>query len=122
MKAATETVRPFLSEKVRGVQLRWFFKRALRDFLPRDILRKSKHGFGLPFGPWVVKNARLRGFAEAALRRLVERNVIEKSLVDDLFSVHLREHPGYYGEMIWILMMLEYWLVARMPSFAVDRH
>ena len=44
------------SLKLRGLRLRYFFKDALRDFLPAAILRKSKHGFGLPFGPWILKD------------------------------------------------------------------
>src|SRR5947208_1101643 len=35
--------------KLKGLQLRWFFKHALREFLPPEILTKTKHGFGLPF-------------------------------------------------------------------------
>jgi asparagine synthase (glutamine-hydrolysing) len=31
----------------------------------------------------------------------------------------LPEHPGYFGEMVWILMMLEQWLAAKAPSFRV---
>ena len=27
-----------------------------------------------------------------------------------LIDVHLPSHPGYYGEMVWVLMMLEQWL------------
>jgi asparagine synthase (glutamine-hydrolysing) len=27
-----------------------------------------------------------------------------------LLNEHLPAHPGYYGEMVWILMMLEQWL------------
>jgi asparagine synthase (glutamine-hydrolysing) len=42
--------------KVRRGQLRWFFKQALRGFLPSAILRKRKHGFGLPFGIWTTQH------------------------------------------------------------------
>ncbi|MEW6254278.1 MAG: asparagine synthase C-terminal domain-containing protein, partial [Planctomycetota bacterium] len=38
--------------KVRGQTLRWFFKQALTDLLPEKIIKKTKHGFGLPFGVW----------------------------------------------------------------------
>ena len=40
--------------KLRGTQLRWFFKQALRDFLPPEIISKKKHGFGLPVGAWLI--------------------------------------------------------------------
>lgn len=105
--------------KVRGLTLRWFFKHALREFLPQEILRKKKHGFGLPFGPWLTQHAALRQAARDALNRLASRGLIRAQLVDDLFSSHLAEHAGYYGEMVWILMMLEHWLAAHAPGFAL---
>ena len=46
--------------QVKGGQLRWFFKRALEDFLPQEIIRKTKHGFGLPVGIWMAEHAQLR--------------------------------------------------------------
>ncbi len=107
------------SMKVRGLTLRWFFKHALRDFLPEEILRKKKHGFGLPFGPWLTQHEGLRHFARSALDQLVARNLIRAELVDDLFSSRLPEHAGYYGEMVWILMMLEHWLAAHAPDFVL---
>jgi asparagine synthase (glutamine-hydrolysing) len=96
--------------KLNGLNLRWFFKEALRGFLPDEILAKKKQGFGLPFGIWAAKNAKLRGLAEDSVRGLVDRNILRQDFVDTLFSRYLREHPGYYGEMIWISMMLEQWL------------
>jgi hypothetical protein len=28
----------------------------------------------------------------------------------------MHEHPAYYGEMVWILMMLEQWLQGHAPN------
>jgi asparagine synthase (glutamine-hydrolysing) len=95
--------------KVRGMQLRWFFKRALRDFLPREIITKKKHGFGLPFGPWVVRHGHLRDFVLESLHGIGSRGIVRKAFVDELMSRRLAEAPGYYGEMAWLLMMLEQW-------------
>ena len=108
------------SMKVRGLTLRYFFKSALRGFLPDEIIRKKKHGFGLPFGPWLVRDKALARFATIALDKLAERGLIRRELVDDLFSNCLSEHSGFYGEMVWVLMMLEHWLEHRAPSFEVD--
>ncbi len=108
------------SMKVRGLTLRWFFKHALRDFLPEEILRKKKHGFGLPFGPWLTQHDDLRRFARSALDQLVARNLIRAEWVNDLFSSRLSEHAGYYGEMVWVLMMLEHWLAAHAPDFVLQ--
>ena len=39
--------------------------------------------------------------------------------VNTLFDQRLNEHPGYYGEMIWISMMLEQWLQSH-PQARLD--
>ena len=108
------------SMKVRHLALRHFFKVALRDFLPLETIRKKKHGFGLPFGPWLLKDQALFRFATAALEELTERKFIRQELVHDLLSARLNEHSGFYGEMVWVLMMLEHWLKRHAPAFKLD--
>lgn len=107
--------------KVRGRRLRAFFKDALRDFLPREIIAKKKHGFGLPFGVWLLRNRELREFAQGSVDALATRGVIQPSLSRMLFGERIGEHAGYYGEMVWILMMLEQWLAARTISSTIRR-
>jgi asparagine synthase (glutamine-hydrolysing) len=96
--------------KVRGFKLRWFFKEAMRGFLPDEIIAKKKQGFGLPYGPWLLRDPQLRELARASLYGLAARGIVQSTFVTSLLDQHLQEHPGYYGEMIWILMMLEQWL------------
>lgn len=96
--------------KLKGLQLRWFFKKALADFLPAEILTKKKQGFGLPFGHWALQHRPLHTLARESADVLVERGIVRGEFVDDLFSRHLRAFPGYYGEMVWIMMMLGIWV------------
>ncbi|MEJ2687512.1 MAG: asparagine synthase C-terminal domain-containing protein, partial [Gammaproteobacteria bacterium] len=51
---------------LRQLKLRYFFKQALADFLPPEVLNKSNHGFGLPFGIWLREYAPLRTLAYEA--------------------------------------------------------
>lgn len=95
--------------KLRGTRLRYFFKEALRDFLPPEIIAKKKHGFGLPFGPWLNGEPKLRSLASAALDNLKRRGIVQARFVDQLLTEHLPSHPGFYGTMVWLLMMLEFW-------------
>jgi asparagine synthase (glutamine-hydrolysing) len=106
-------------DKVLGLRLRHFFKESLTDFLPPEIIAKKKHGFGLPVGVWLVRDKAFRELARSSLAQLGERRLIQASLVDDLFSRRLEEHPGYYGEMVWILIMLEQWLEFHAPTWTV---
>ncbi|HEY9103471.1 asparagine synthase C-terminal domain-containing protein [Chitinimonas sp.] len=103
--------------KLKGLKLRWFFKEALRGFLPDEIITKKKQGFGLPFGVWTLGHAGLRELAGVSLQSLAERGIVHRSFVEKLMGERLAEHPGYYGEMVWILMMLEQWLQQHAPGY-----
>jgi asparagine synthase (glutamine-hydrolysing) len=105
--------------KVRGFKLRWFFKEALRDFLPDEIIRKKKHGFGLPFGVWANSHEPLRDLASDCLHGLADRRIVRREFIDVLLEAYLPAHPGYYGEMVWIMTMLELWLRAHVPDYRV---
>lgn len=105
--------------KLKGLQLRWFFKEALRGFLPDETLSKRKQGFGLPFGVWANTHPALNAQARDSLQSLAQRGVVQADFVQTLLTQRLREHPGYFGEMVWILMMLEQWLAAKAPRFSI---
>ena len=98
------------SFKLKGAKLRWFFKEALRGFLPDEILAKKKHGFGLPFGVWVTQHAPLRELALDSIQALGRRGIVRPAFLDRLSREYLPQHPGYYGELVWILMALERWM------------
>lgn len=105
--------------KLNGLRLRWFFKEALRGFLPNEIIRKKKQGFGLPFGIWVCRHAQLHLLASDSLRSLSERRVIRSDFIHNLLTYRLHEHPIYYGELVWILMMLEQWFRQHSPRYTL---
>jgi len=96
--------------KLKGLKLRWFFKEALRGFLPDEIIAKKKQGFGLPFGVWANRHPALRQFATDSLRSLSGRGIVQPRFIDRLLGEQLPAYPGYYGDMVWILMMLEQWM------------
>ncbi len=102
--------------KLKGLQLRWFFKEALRGFLPDQIIAKKKHGFGLPFGVWMTRHAGLKALALESLDSLRGRGIVRADFLDRLTTEYLPRAPGYYGEMVWILMMAEQWFRARARS------
>jgi len=108
------------SYKLRGMKLRWFFKEALRGFLPEEILDKKKHGFGLPFGVWVHGHRQLNAMARESLGSLASRGVVQPTFVKALMDERLGEHPGYFGEMVWILTVMELWLRHHAPGFRVE--
>jgi asparagine synthase (glutamine-hydrolysing) len=99
--------------KMRGNRLRTFYKDATRNFLPREILEKKKHGFGLPFGHWLKTHRALAELIYGLLSQLKSRRIVKAEFLDDLIEQHRGGHPSYYGYAIWDLAMLEAWLAAR---------
>jgi asparagine synthase (glutamine-hydrolysing) len=109
-----------LAYKLKGLKLRWFFKEALRGFLPDEIITKKKQGFGLPFGVWATQHAGLNALARETLASLATRGLVQPGFVRALMDQRLAEHAHFYGEMVWILMMLEQWLQQHAPAFRVN--
>lgn len=99
-------------QKLRRMKLRFFFKNALRGFLPDEIIEKRKHGFGMPFGDWLLAQPRLAERAAGALEALADREIIRRAFLGDLNSAMHSGHAGFYGTMVWVLMTLELWLEA----------
>jgi asparagine synthase (glutamine-hydrolysing) len=96
--------------KLPGNQLRDFYKNSFRGFLPDATLAKSKHGFGLPFGVWMKEQPALQALTAQSLNKLKQRNIIKAGFIDEALKIYQAGHSGYYGELIWIMLILELWL------------
>ncbi len=99
--------------KLKNGTLRWFYKEAVAGFLPQEIIEKKKQGFGLPFGIWTSEHVGLQELAYASLESLNKRELFSKSFIDQTITMHQSVHAKFYGELVWILMMLELWLSSR---------
>jgi len=95
--------------KLQTNELRKFYKQAMVGFLPEEILNKSKHGFGLPFGVWLKDYQPLKDLAYDSINSLKKRPYFKTEFLDHAVKMHQSIHTAYYGELIWVLMMLELW-------------
>jgi asparagine synthase (glutamine-hydrolysing) len=108
---AESTGRIPASLKLKGTKKRYIFKQAFQKLLPQEILRKTKHGFGLPVAGWIRQNPRFNDFAKSLLLdgNAVGRGYFRQSALESLFVNHARESSDFYGTYIWHFMMLELW-------------
>lgn len=95
--------------KLKGLKLRYFYKRSLANFLPDEIINKKKHGFGLPFGEWLKTSPELRDVVLNNLRNFKTRGLLQEQFIDNLIIAHRDGHAAYYGTLIWVFAMLEQW-------------
>jgi len=96
--------------KMPGTKLRHFYKEAMSGFLPDEIIHKTKHGFGLPFGLWLHDSPRLRDLVMGNLSDLRRRNIVQPAFLDRLLHLHGSDDASYHGVFVWVLAMLEHWL------------
>lgn len=96
--------------KIKGQNLRHFYKQSLKNWLPDETINKKKQGFGLPFGVWMQSHQPLQEMAYDNLLKLKKRNWLNPAFIDELIDLHRNGHAAYYGELIWVLTVLELWL------------
>lgn len=99
------------SLKVKGTRLRHVFKKALNDFLPAEVIKKRKHGFGLPIGIWIKTKSNLASFARESLlsSNCAIRPFFREGFLQEIFNLHNTSRSAFYGDIIWLLLMLELW-------------
>ncbi len=103
--------------KLPGGELRDFYKKSCKGFLADETLSKPKHGFGLPFGAWMKENEQLKSLTLDALNKFEARNIVKASLIEQAKQAHNSVHTGYFGELIWIMVVLELWMQKEAPEF-----
>jgi asparagine synthase (glutamine-hydrolysing) len=104
--------------KLKRFQKRYVFKRAFGKLLPVEILRKRKHGFGMPTGEWLSHHSGFRDLAWSLLLEpsAVQRGYFKRPALEHLLKLHDQKSSSYYGSYIWYLMMLELWHRRHMKS------
>lgn len=97
-------------DKVNGKNLRYFYKKAMKAYIPASIIKKQKHGFGMPYGLWLLRDEKLRAFSFERLHSFKHRSIIRPQFIESLSQELIHQHPSYYGVLCWIFLMLEGWL------------
>ena len=97
--------------KVKGFEKRYLFKRAFRDLLPREIIRKKKHGFGIPVASWVKSDPQIRQLARDTLlsARACGRDYFRRAFIEDLFERHDATGATYFGDALFTFLLIELW-------------
>jgi asparagine synthase (glutamine-hydrolysing) len=133
MAASLETRVPFLdhklvefsasvpySIKLKGCNMKYLLKKAVKDFLPKKILKRKKMGFTPPTGLWLDRD--LKDLIDEYLSKEVidQRGYFNYSSVDKLLKQH-RSGKKNLGVKIWSLICLEEWQRIYMDDFNLSK-
>jgi asparagine synthase (glutamine-hydrolysing) len=94
-----------------SIEKRYLFKLATRELLPKAILEKKKHGFGLSIGMWLKTDPKIRGMAEEVLRdpRTYQRGYFRREFIEETFAAMDQDHTSFYADVLWVFLILELW-------------
>lgn len=96
--------------------LRGFYKSAVAELLPPEILTKEKKGFGLPYTELLSRHKPLTELACDSLRSLNSRGYFRRDFIDRVTDELNAGTASQLVSIAWDLMMLEKWFETRMPS------
>jgi asparagine synthase (glutamine-hydrolysing) len=97
--------------KIKGLKKRYLFKKAFGQLLPQEILRKTKHGFGIPVANWFKSHAGFRELMHDTLlsARALQRGYFGRGLTEELLRRQQADDSPFYGDTLWTLLVLELW-------------
>lgn len=92
--------------RLKGMQGKWLMKRAMRRYLPDDILYRSKQGFVTPIAQWF--RGPLAGAARAITTSapLARTGWFDASRISAIAEAHIAGHADH-SRLLWQLLMLD---------------
>lgn len=98
--------------KVKPGKNRYIFKQAMRGFLPDETIHKTKHGMGLPIAKWLKEDPCLNALLEETLFNGKPEiyQFVRPEYLHKLRNIFITEDTPYYGDSLWVFLMLEIWL------------
>jgi asparagine synthase (glutamine-hydrolysing) len=94
--------------KLKGLETKYIFRKAVNKIVPNEILNRPKQGFGVPINEWI--NMQLKDKIRETLseKRAVERGYFDQKYIKVLLDEHASKRRDH-SYSLWILYMLELW-------------
>jgi asparagine synthase (glutamine-hydrolysing) len=95
--------------KLKGFTSKYILKKAMKSFLPKEVIQRKKKGFGVPIAKWAKTS--LRGLFEELLSpaRLRREGFLNPEYVETLLKEHLANKRDN-RKQLWTLLMWELWV------------
>lgn len=94
--------------KLKGRNLKYFFKKVAARYLPRELIYRKKQGFSFPIGIWM--RTELKTFLNNLFNqsRFVKLGIFNNAYIERLLLEHISGKFDH-NYRIWILINLEIW-------------
>nr|WP_296748673.1 asparagine synthase (glutamine-hydrolyzing) [Thioalkalivibrio sp.] len=105
--------------KLKGRKLKYLLRRVAKRYLPPEIVRRPKQGFGFPVGLWMQRD--LKALVEERLgnSRLVAAGVFRPEPIARLMREHMAGRVDH-SYRLWLLLNLEIWHEVNIEGRSVE--
>lgn len=101
--------------KLKGITSKYILKKAMKNFLPNEVIQRKKKGFGVPVAKWVKGPLKdfLGDFLSA--QRIKKEGFLNPEFVTSLLQDHLLNKKDN-RKQLWTLLVWELWANRYRPS------
>ena len=92
--------------KLRNSETKYILKRALKNYLPKDIIYRKKQPFQMPLDEWFSKE--LKSYFFDLLEEPINSKLFNKRYIKKIFD-NYGSSKLYYGRQLWSLGMFNLW-------------
>lgn len=96
------------SMKVRGLTMKYLLKKVVKPWLPAEILRRKKRGFGAPIGSWIRRDLGPLVAELLSEKQIKERGLFRWPTIQEIVARH-QAQKGDYTDHLLALINLELW-------------
>ncbi len=94
--------------KLKGLETKYIFRRAVRGIVPDAILDRPKQGFGVPINEWINLQLRDKIHETLSSNKALQRGYFDAKYIKILLDEHASKRRDH-SYALWILYMLELW-------------
>lgn len=122
MGASLETRAPFLDHKLvefvarlpyelklKGFTTKYLLKKTMADRLPKEVISRSKKGFGIPVAKWLRVSLKEMAMDLLGEEKIAREGFFRPASVARLLSDHMKGRCDN-RKKLWTLLMFEQWL------------
>jgi asparagine synthase (glutamine-hydrolysing) len=94
--------------KIRGTNLKYALRQVAAKYVPKDVVKLPKQGFGFPLGQWIRRDLAATMRKRLAESRFVAAGIFNPGYLEKILSEHLAGHQDH-SYRLWLLLSLEIW-------------
>lgn len=105
--------------KVHGRQLKYLLRKVAARYIPAELIRLPKQGFGFPVGRWMQSDLRSLLTNRLANSRFVDAGIFRADYLQRVIDEHMNGKRDH-SYRLWLLLSLEIWHDIYLQRESVD--